>query len=207
MSAMPSIAPPSLVHALARYWWLILLRGIVAIAFGVFAFVAPTLTLVALVLFWGAFTLIDGVLALAHAIMGGNMGSRWWLALVGLAGTAAGAITFMMPGLTLLLLLWFIVPTSGAMGTAIVIGAGSIVGAIILLESVRRCWKVSPPAGTLVRALAISAATLVAGLAWPAYGAWIVVKTVVFVAGIVAAFAALGEFSREDVQLARQLLR
>ena len=77
MSAMPSIAPPSLVHTLARYWWLILLRGIVAIVFGIFAFIWPGLTLVTLVLFWGAFTLIDGVLALANAIMGGDMGSRW----------------------------------------------------------------------------------------------------------------------------------
>jgi uncharacterized membrane protein HdeD (DUF308 family) len=134
MSKTPSIARPPLVDALARYWWLILLRGVVAIAFGIFAFVAPGLTLVTLVLFWGAFTLIDGVLALVHAIMGGNMGSRWWLALVGLAGIAAGILTFMWPGLTLLVLLWFIAAWS------IVLGALQIVGAIRLRQEIDNEW-------------------------------------------------------------------
>ena len=106
MSA-PRLTPPML-PTLARYWWLILLRGIAAIIFGVLAFVWPGITLVTLVLFWGAFALVDGVLALAHAIMGGNMGSRWWLALVGVAGIAAGMLTFMLPGVTALVLLLFI---------------------------------------------------------------------------------------------------
>ncbi len=92
MSAMPSPAPepaaPPMLHALARYWWLILLRGIAAIIFGVLAFIWPGITLVTLVLFYGAFALVDGVLALVHAFMGGNMGSRWWLALIGVLGIA-----------------------------------------------------------------------------------------------------------------------
>ena len=92
MSAMPSPAPgtPLMLNALARYWWLILLRGIAAIIFGVLAFIWPGITLVTLVLFYGAFTLVDGVLALAHAIMGGNVGSRWWLALVGVPASPPG---------------------------------------------------------------------------------------------------------------------
>ena len=69
---------------------LILLRGIAAIVFGILAFIWPGITLRTLILFYGAFALVDGVLALAHAIMGGNVGSRWWLALVGVAGIAAG---------------------------------------------------------------------------------------------------------------------
>src|SRR3954447_12204225 len=107
MSATASSPVPAgspLVQALARYWWLILLRGIAAIIFGVLAFIWPGITLVTLVLFWGAFALVDGVLALAHAIMGGNMGSRWWLALIGIAGIAAGIVTFMWPGVTALVL-------------------------------------------------------------------------------------------------------
>ena len=70
----PSPGAPLMLQALARYWWLILLRGIAAIIFGVLAFIWPGITLVTLVLFFGAFTLVDGVLALAHAIMGGNWG-------------------------------------------------------------------------------------------------------------------------------------
>src|SRR3954462_618378 len=103
MSAMPSpVSAPPLMHALARYWWLILLRGIAAIIFGVLAFIWPGITLVTLVLFWGAFALVEGVLERAPAIMGGNMGLRWWLALIGIAGIAAGVVTFMWPGVTAL---------------------------------------------------------------------------------------------------------
>ena len=62
---------------LARYWWLILLRGIAAIIFGVLAFVWPGITLVTLVLLFGAYTLVDGVLAL---------GQRSWAAMSARAG-------------------------------------------------------------------------------------------------------------------------
>src|SRR5207253_10539453 len=106
-STSPVPAGSPLVQALARYWWLLLLRGIAAIVFGVLSFAWPGITLVTLVLFWGAFALVDGVLALANAIIGGGVGSRWWLALVGLAGIAAGIVTFMNPGLTAVVLLWF----------------------------------------------------------------------------------------------------
>ena len=51
-----------MLHALAKCWWLLLLRGIAAIVFGVLAFVWPGLTLVTLVLLYGAFALVDGVL-------------------------------------------------------------------------------------------------------------------------------------------------
>ena len=111
MSTAPSPAAPAgelILPILAKYWWLILLRGIAAIVFGMLAFIWPGITLLTLVLFYGAFALVDGVLALAHAIMGGNVGSRWWLALVGVAGIAAGLVTFMMPGVTALVLLIFI---------------------------------------------------------------------------------------------------
>ncbi len=87
-----------------------------------------------LVLFYGAFVLVDGVLALAHAIMGGNMGSRWWLALIGVAGIAAGILTFMWPALTALLLLIFIACW------AIVLGVFQIAGAIKLRKEIDNEW-------------------------------------------------------------------
>ena len=73
--------------------WLILLRGICAILFGVLAFAWPD-TVVTLVVLYGAFALVDGVLAVAAAISGGAPASRWWLAIVGLAGIAAGLLIF-----------------------------------------------------------------------------------------------------------------
>jgi uncharacterized membrane protein HdeD (DUF308 family) len=134
MTMPTTFAPPSLLNALARYWWLLLLRGIAAIIFGILAFIWPGITLVTLILFWGAFTLVDGVLSLAEAIMGGNMSSRWWLALIGLAGIAAGILTFMWPGVTALVLLWFMA------SWAIVLGIFQIIGAIQLRKEIDNEW-------------------------------------------------------------------
>src|SRR4029078_10192801 len=85
----------AMVHALAKNWWLLLLRGIAAIVFGVLAFAWPGLTLSRCILFYGAFALVDGVLAIVAAVTGGAPAPRWWLAIVGLFGIAAGLLTFL----------------------------------------------------------------------------------------------------------------
>jgi uncharacterized membrane protein HdeD (DUF308 family) len=133
MSA-PTLTPPTLLNTLSRYWWLVLLRGIAFIAFGVLAFMWPGPTIALLVLLYGAFALVDGVLALAQAIMGGNVESRWWLALIGVAGIAAGVITFMAPALAALWLLIFIACW------AIVLGVFQIMGAIKLRKEIDNEW-------------------------------------------------------------------
>jgi len=123
-----------MVHALARNWWLLLLRGIAAIIFGLLALAWPGLTLLTLILFYGAFALVDGVLAIVAAITGGVPRSRWWLAIVGLLGIAAGLLTFLTPGLTALVLLFFIA------GWAIVTGVFEIIGAIKLRKEIDNEW-------------------------------------------------------------------
>ena len=57
MTAMDTAKPAAgiMLHALARNWWIILLRGICALVFGLLTFVWPGVTLVTLVLLWGAF--------------------------------------------------------------------------------------------------------------------------------------------------------
>src|SRR6476659_7327243 len=174
MSTAPSPATAPILPVLAKYWWLILLRGIVAILFGILAFVWPGITLVTMVLFWGAFMLIDGVLALMNAIMGGNPGSRWWLALVGIAGIAAGILTFASPGAALVVLLAFIA------AWAIVLGIFQIIGAIRLRKEIDNEWSiglsgalsvlfgivllVAPLAGALGRVWVIGAYAIVFGI-------------------------------------------
>jgi uncharacterized membrane protein HdeD (DUF308 family) len=123
-----------MVHALAKNWWLLLLRGIAAIIFGVLAFAWPGLTLLTLILFYGAFALVDGVLAIIAAITGGAAAPRWWLAIVGLLGIAAGLLTFLMPGLSALVLLFFIA------GWAIATGVFEIIGAIQLRKEIDNEW-------------------------------------------------------------------
>ena len=124
----------AMVHALAKNWWLLLLRGIAAIVFGLLAFAWPGLTLLTLILFYGAFALIDGVLAIIAAITGGSAAPRWWLAIVGLLGLAAGLLTFLMPGLTAVVLLLFIA------GWAIATGVFQIIGAIKLRKEIDNEW-------------------------------------------------------------------
>jgi uncharacterized membrane protein HdeD (DUF308 family) len=163
-----------LLHALAKNWWLTLLRGICAIVFGVLAFIWPGMTLVTLVLLYGAFALADGVFALAAAIMGGTPLPRWWLAVVGLLGIAAGIVTFAWPGMTALLLLWFIA------GWAIATGVMQIVGAIRLRKEIDNEWwliaggvlsvifglvlVVQPGAGALALLFGIGAYAVVYGI-------------------------------------------
>jgi uncharacterized membrane protein HdeD (DUF308 family) len=123
-----------LVHAMARNWWLMLLRGIAAIIFGVLAFAWPGITLLTLIMLYGAYVLVDGVLAILAAIMGGAPAPRWWLAVIGLLGVAAGILTLVMPGLTAMVLLFFI--AAWAIGT----GVFQIIGAIRLRKEIDNEW-------------------------------------------------------------------
>ena len=124
----------AMVHALAKNWWMLLLRGIAAIIFGGLALTWPGVTLLTLVLFYGAYALIDGVLAIGAAIVGGTLLPRWWLAVVGLLGIAAGLLTLMMPGLTTVVLLYLIA------GWAIATGVFQIIGAIRLRKEIDNEW-------------------------------------------------------------------
>lgn len=131
-----SLSDLPLARALGDNWWLLLLRGMIAVLFGVVAFAWPGLTLLTLVLFWGAFAAADGIFALVASFSGGrgSMAPRWWLVLVGLSGIAAGAIAFVRPdvaatALLLLIALW-----------AIVVGASQILGGLALRKEVQGEW-------------------------------------------------------------------
>jgi len=166
---------PTHLHMLAKNWWLVLLRGIVSILFGIVAFAWPGLTLFTLVLFYGAFALVDGVIALASAFTGGAKPvPTWWLVLVGIAGIAAGIITFLWPGLTAIVLVIFI----GAW--ALVHGIFEIIGAIKLRKEIDNEWMLilagaisvlfgllilfAPGAGALGLIWAIAAYSIVFGV-------------------------------------------
>jgi uncharacterized membrane protein HdeD (DUF308 family) len=124
-----------MLHALAKCWWLLLLRGIAGVIFGVLAFIWPGLTLVTLVLLYGAFALVDGVLSLVAAFTGSAKPvPTWWLVVVGLLGIAAGIVTFLWPGITAIVLVLLI----GAW--ALVHGIFEIIGAIQLRKEIDNEW-------------------------------------------------------------------
>jgi uncharacterized membrane protein HdeD (DUF308 family) len=90
------------VHV-ARAWWLVALRGILAILFGLFAFFYPGVTLVVLVAFFGAYMFVDGIFALAQAIRFRHERERWPMLLVeAVLGIVAGLITYFYPAVTAL---------------------------------------------------------------------------------------------------------
>ena len=125
----------AILHGLAKNWWLLLLRGIASIVFGVLAFAWPGITIISLVIVYGAYALVDGLFSLYAAIRGGDGAApRWWLAVVGVAGVLAGLISFAMPAVVALWLLLLI----GAW--AIVSGIFEIVGAIRLRKEIDNEW-------------------------------------------------------------------
>ena len=117
---------------LSRFWWMLLLRGLLAIAFGILVFTSPALSLVSLILIFGIFALADGLAAVVTAIRGRDENDDWWVVLLaGLAGMGVGVITFLAPGITALMLLFYIALW------ATVIGLLEIVTAIRLRREIQ----------------------------------------------------------------------
>jgi uncharacterized membrane protein HdeD (DUF308 family) len=120
---------------LARNWWAVVLRGVMGILFGLVTFVAPGISLAALVLVFGAYALVDGVLAIVSAVRHRGASDRWWvLLLAGLAGVAAGVVTLVWPGITALALLYMIA------AWALLTGALEIAAAIRLRKAITGEW-------------------------------------------------------------------
>src|SRR5579864_1278098 len=118
---------------LPRHWWVVALRGLAAIVFGILAFIWPGITLAVLVLFFGAYAIVDGVLALYSAVR--SRGEHVWAPLVeGLLGIATGLIAFFWPGLTALALLIVIAVW------AILTGVMEVIAAVELRHVIRNEW-------------------------------------------------------------------
>jgi uncharacterized membrane protein HdeD (DUF308 family) len=165
------VAVSAQLTTLAENWWLLLLRGLAAIAFGAIAFFWPGITLVALTYLWGAYAIADGVIAMAAAFnaSGGDAGPRWWLGLSGAVGILAGITAFAYTGMTALVLLMFIA------AWAIIIGALQLYAAIQLWKAVDNGWW-------LVFSGLLSIAFGAALVAWPDTGALALVWTIAWYA-------------------------
>ena len=106
-----------MVEALSRYWWAFVVRGIFAVLFGILAYSWPGITLATLVIFFGVYILIDGILLIIKAIANwSGREDRWLLLLEGLLGIGIGIITFVAPGVTAIGLVLYIAAWSLATG-------------------------------------------------------------------------------------------
>jgi uncharacterized membrane protein HdeD (DUF308 family) len=88
---------------------MLLLRGVLAFVFGLLCFAYPGVTLSPLVIVFGSYTLIDGLLAIAAAITRAKTQERWWSTLIeGLVGSLIGVLVLTWPGITAIGLLYLI---------------------------------------------------------------------------------------------------
>lgn len=120
---------------LSKYWWVLLVRGIVAVIFGIVALVWTEITLEVLILLVGAYLLVDGIFSLLSAFGDRQRNERWWVLLIeGLAGIIAGIAVFVWPALSGLVLLYLIA------AWAIVTGIFELIAAIQLRREIEGEW-------------------------------------------------------------------
>ncbi len=164
-SRMPPVVS-AVLSDLAENWWLLLLRGLIAIAFGLIAFFYPDITLTALVYVFGIYAIADGLVAIWAAFNAmGDAGPRWWLGLTGVVSILAGLAAFFYTGMTTLVLLMIIAVW------AIVVGLVLIWGAIELRKILDDAWLIG-----LTGALAIAFGVIL--IAKPNAGALALVLTI-----------------------------
>ena len=124
-----------MIESLKRHWWVPVIRGIAAIVFGIIAFVYPGLTVATLVLFFGAWVLIDGIFRVVGAIGHRASDPDWgWHIVIGIVGIIVGLLTFHAPQITALALVIYIA------AWALMMGASEIALAVKLRREIKGEW-------------------------------------------------------------------
>lgn len=118
-----------------RNWWALLLRGLAAIVFGVLTWLQPAASAAALVLVFGVYVLVDGVLAIFSAFQSRKESSHWWVVLIwGLISAVVGLLMLFQPAITALVMTIYI----GVW--ALMTGVMEVVAAIRLRKEIQGEW-------------------------------------------------------------------
>lgn len=149
----------SLLSLAKGIWWWVLLRGIFAVLFGIIALFAPGNALIAIAIVFGAYALVDGIMAIIHAIRVRNSLKAWgWLLLQGVLSALAGLAALILPGIAGtfggLVVLWTIVIYNVTHGFA---GIRSAAGA----EGKARTWGIVAGVLTIIAGVVLGILTLV----------------------------------------------
>jgi uncharacterized membrane protein HdeD (DUF308 family) len=123
------------VDTLVRNWWLVALRGLVALIFGVLTIFRPGVTLSVLILLFGSYAIVNGLFSIVAAVAGRRGEPRWGSLLIsGVLSAALGVLTFLAPAVTAIVLLYIIA------AWAIVTGVAEVVTAIRLRRVMTGEW-------------------------------------------------------------------
>ena len=91
------------------YWWSLVIRGAIAILFGIMALISVQFALLFLVYLFGAYALLDGIIAVILSLQERSIASRWWvLLLAGIFGIVLGLVTFFRPGPIILVIFYLV---------------------------------------------------------------------------------------------------
>lgn len=181
MSESPHPIARRLALNFCERWWLMLVRGLAAIVFGVLCFAMPGVVLTTLVLLFGAYAIIDGVFGVSLAIFGRKEIEDWWVLLLwGLLGIGAGAMTFANPVITELVLVLYIAAWTLASGVL------QVALAIRLRKEIEGEWL-------LIAAGILSVLTGIVLMARPEQGAvaliWLIGSYAIAFGGVLLALA------------------
>jgi uncharacterized membrane protein HdeD (DUF308 family) len=129
--------PQARTYDNAPSWWALALRGLVAILFGLAALFWPGLILAVLIVLFGIYALVDGVLSVVTAFRSSRRGMRRTLLLIeGVIGILFGLLALLWPGLTALALIYIIA------FWAILSGIARIVMAFMLRREIANEWSI-----------------------------------------------------------------
>jgi len=168
------------IPALMQSWWVLGLRGLIAVLFGVFALLMPGITLLGLIALFAVYAILAGLVAIFGALRHirharGARAPDWWLLLaLGIVGVAAGVIATMRPALTMLLLV-------------MVIGINAVLTGVLDLLAIARLRRYAPREGMVLWGLGALVSIIFGAviLAAPDVGA----LTLVWIVGIYALVA------------------
>ena len=110
------------------------LRGVITLLLGILFLARPGAGVGILLGVFAAWCILDGIALIAAAIMGDALSNRGWLALGGLLSIAAGAMTFLWPGNTAIVLLYVIAVR------ALIVGAVEVIAAIRFGRTIPHPW-------------------------------------------------------------------
>ncbi|MFL6351052.1 MAG: HdeD family acid-resistance protein [Bryobacteraceae bacterium] len=174
---------------LANNWWSLVIRGLIAILLGILTLARPGITVGALVILFGAYAFIDGVVNIAGAWRASKAHERWGVLVIeGVVGILAGIVTFAWPAITAIVLIYVIA------AWAIVTGIFEIMAAVRLRKHISGEWLLAlAGVASVVFGILLMAAPLIGALV---IGIWIGVYALIFGAMLIGLGLRLRSWSK-----------